>query len=242
MKTNKSQEKLYKTLKPLVNDFTKLCRQNLKNKTEEEDFCIKFTPEDKQFNIDKYITDNFKKELICSICKSLFKNPYTCYKCNIPFCFLCIKDELIVHSKCPSCFEMIFLDMMQPSNQEHLNILNEPYNCPFTGCLVDINLSYLKDHIVECLFKYKNREYCDKIIHTDNSIDPYMKTYLYDYMLGLSFNKPSVNCIDLTGNVNLAAAKCKKDLTTLSDKYAKTILELQELSKKTNDKLKKLIK
>jgi hypothetical protein len=243
MKTNKSKEKLYKTLKPLVDDYSKPCRR-CKKHPPGDDICIKFLEEEKEFNIENWITKNFKPELLCKICKSLFKNPYTCYKCNTPFCYLCIKLRLGSHSKCPNCFEMIFLEMLQPSTHDYLKIYNENYKCPFDGCLAHITLADLKEHMAECIFKHKQQGggYCDKLIHADVASDPCMKTYLYDYMLGLTFNKPvGISKIDLTSNVNtVQAVKYKQELTTLSDKYAKTILELQEASKKTNEKLKNM--
>jgi hypothetical protein len=240
MKNNEKDKILYKKLKPLVDDFSKPCRKEERKLTDDE-IRIKFQKE-KEFNIDDFITSTFKKELLCLVCKSLFRNPLTCYKCNTPFCEPCITEQLNLHSKCPKCFANIFLEMMQPATQDFLKAYNENYKCPFQGCIDKFLLKDLKEHLENCLFKFKHSGYCDKLIYMDNAKDPYMKTYVYDYMTGLSFNKPCGSSIDLISVGGVKRVDFKDDITKLADLYRKTIIDLQERTKKTNEKLKKNIK
>lgn len=241
-----SNSKVYKTLKPIVNDHTKLCKKGHKNHDkctrQPEEIKIKFTKENK-FEINNFILHNINEDLRCIVCKLLFDNPITCYKCNTSFCTQCITKQLELHSKCPKCYQLIFIDLMKP-DLAHEKEYNSPFKCPHKDCHEVFLLKDLNRHLENCLFVRKRSEYLDKLIYNDNHAnDPNMQKDLFDYMRGLTIYQPNKQNVEFKTDLKVNELIKKNNEMKLQFKkfneYAnKTMVDMFESSKVTNCKIK----
>lgn len=73
-------------------------------------------------------------ELLCFKCKKLFTNPVGCYKCGKVYCMDCLDFELNEHSRCIYCYDIIFKDIAEQTQQ----IVDQAYrensaHCPYRG-------------------------------------------------------------------------------------------------------------
>jgi hypothetical protein len=194
----KSKEKLLNALRPIVNDFTKPCKKEMKQKLLEETaneapFKLKFE-EVKEYNFDDYLKEQVNEDIRCLICSKLYEDPLSCYKCGRHFCAPCIKSELVKSSRCPSCFCLIFFEMMQNADSNHIENYNlTNIKCPHKGCKEEVNLKDIKSHIDSCIYKestHHQQQNINKILFNDNATDPYMKVHMLNY---LKISNKSIN-------------------------------------------------
>ena len=232
-----TNSKIYKILKPIVNDHTKLCKKDHKKQKSQEDVKIKFSP-DQNFNITSYIEKNIDQHLRCLICKQLFKGPITCYKCNTPFCSLCITNQIEQHSRCPKCYQIIFIELMKPDFSLEKEY-NSPFKCPHKDCYEIFPLKDLNLHLANCLFDKKRSEHCDKLIYTD--YDPLMQKHLFEFMQGLSLYQPNIKQTEFKPDMDVQQlmkrnTELKSQLKKFNDYANKTLLEMSEYTKNTDRK------
>lgn len=55
--------------------------------------------------------DKMAQDLMCPICRNVFKDPYMLTTCGHTFCFYCIKKSISVRSKCPVCAIDVPMDL-----------------------------------------------------------------------------------------------------------------------------------
>ena len=97
---NKENKNLYDILKPIVHDYSKLCKKHNHSSSQRieeknDDSCIKLIFEEpKSKRIDNFIKSNVDKKFLCLLCENLLKDPMECYKCLNLFCTECIKKFL----------------------------------------------------------------------------------------------------------------------------------------------------
>lgn len=133
------------------------------------DIKIQFLAKNKKETGDQYIRSSVKEELRCKICKNLFVEPVCCYKCYSIYCFGCIKRETDTHFRCPSCFNIVFSEMMMYVEADYKeNYKKYSVNCPHEGCKESYNLNEIKQHLETCLFRIvNNTEKIQKISYSN---------------------------------------------------------------------------
>ena len=155
---------------------------------------IEFMAKTKKEIGDQYLKTNVDENLRCKVCKNLFTEPVCCYKCQAIYCFSCIKKEINAHSRCPSCYNIVFSDMMILMEADYKeNYKKYNVKCPHEGCKESYNLNEIKDHLNTCLFKVvNNTEKIQKISYSNvkkvnltkiKEDDIYLRHYLLNYNL-----------------------------------------------------------
>lgn len=197
------EQLIYNALKPVVNDYTKLCRKGTcRSKSKEKtsrssnsinfglsvqpEFKLEFLPQ-KEFDIEEFIKSNTKEEIKCQICGKFYTFPLSCYKCNKIFCSECIKAKLEKQHKCPKCFNIIFHELMPALDEEKIKSLqlNQSIKCPYTGCKESHSITNIKHHLENCIFREASNtkmKHVNKIIYQSDHADPCMKTHMLNYL------------------------------------------------------------
>ena len=155
-------------------------------KGESKDLKLKFV-DTRSFDVEKFMKSHTEEVLRCKICDKLLSDALSCYKCNKSFCGLCIKKELEAHSKCPSCFNIVFPEMLTPVDIESQEFYkSKELLCPFDRCKQLLNLTNARSHIEECIFNKvseEKKQHITKIISLENKTDPFLKTHMLDYLI-----------------------------------------------------------
>lgn len=239
---SKVKEKIYKSLKPIVNDFTKPCKKTTCNHRQNiEEIKLEFSPTKNDDNVLKEVHEIFK----CGICLDLFNKPVSCYKCNRIFCSDCIEKRLQDYAKCPKCLNMIFFELMPSVSEDCIEQYNQiTIKCPYEGCKDTFNLNEFKKHRETCVFKGKTRTDNQNVCHIlpRAKEDPYMKFHMMDYMRNLNYNKSqilkerSTNCVLDNKNIHL-----QNGMMSLTENVSHLIDELAHLKEATNIQIKGMI-
>lgn len=262
------ENEIIEALKPIVNDFTKLCRKstsptkrgcnhghshnNCKSETK-LNLKLKFIEEKEIKNenwngLEEYIKLHIEAELKCPLCNDLFNEPLVCYKCESIFCSECIKSHLKKSHKCPSCFSMIFLNLLNKAD----DIVKENYNkvlikCPNKGCRDTYNANEIKGHYELCVFKDNSTDrvkHINKIVY-QNEDDPYVKNHMLNYLSTLNSddcvksqsNKENSD-IKIAEQLQMQLIQLKGKLKYTNDYIFQTTSELAQATKNTNEVLK----
>lgn len=133
------------------------------------DLKIEFMAKTKKESLDQYLRNNIEENLRCKVCKNLFNEPVCCYKCYTIYCFSCIQKLTNAHCRCPSCFNIVFSDMMILMEADYKeNYKKFSIKCPHEGCKESYNLNEIKQHLSTCLFKIvNNTELIQKITYSN---------------------------------------------------------------------------
>lgn len=261
----KENKNLYDLLKPIVHDYTKLCKKNnhsvsgITKKTERNDqSSIKLIFEEpKSKRMDNFIKNNVDKIFLCSICDSLYKDPLECYKCLNLYCTECIKKKLEEFKKCPKCFNMIFQEMMRTVDMEQMDSYKlARVKCPFVGCRENLRLKEIEEHMGICIFQdmtENKKKNLNKLIFKNDSEDPLMKTHMLNYLKEV--NKSLTKLTNNNSNnmretkpltledlgFNSMLPNLKIQMTNLNDYTSGIMGEMTKVTKLTNANLKNLI-
>ncbi len=188
--TNISSNQRFNQSKISIKNENKSINKSVSN----NELKIEFAAKTKKEIGNQYLRTNVEENLRCKVCKNLLVEPVCCYKCQAIYCFSCIKKETNEHSRCPSCYNIVFSDMMIIKDTEFKeNYKKYEVKCPHEGCQESYNLIEIKEHLATCLFKVvNNTEKIQKISYSNvkkvnlNFIkedDIYLRHYLLQYTM-----------------------------------------------------------
>jgi hypothetical protein len=257
--TTKKTQELQNALKPVVSDFSRPCKkdesgkkinspkksENSMLKNPEATLRLKFFDQ-KNFDTEDFIKSHTDEKIKCIVCNGLLIDPVSCYKCSKNFCSKCIKSELLKHNKCPSCFNMIFPELMPQVDLLSDGLKGKEIDCPYIGCKDKNSIMNIRTHLDSCIFKNiksSKQKHVNKIIHQDPATDPLMKLHLLKF-LKTSNSKVSYR-EDFSKKPGIEFSSklpdFKSQVGILNDHISKTILDLAKSTKITNEKLKNMI-
>lgn len=141
------------------------------NKDSKSGTMIQFMPVNKKESNVDFLKNNIEENLRCMVCKNLFKEPVCCYKCLAIYCFSCIKRETDEHCRCPSCFSIVFSELMIYMEADYKeNYKKYNLKCPNEGCKESYNLNEITEHLSSCIFiLVNNTEKIQKITYSNTS-------------------------------------------------------------------------
>ena len=123
-----------------------------------------------------------KRDLFCSICHEVLRNPQTCQNKEHPFCLDCISEHLQFSPTCPECREHLTPETLKDPSRFLKNDLSElKIKCDYNerGCPGYVLLENLQHHVDRCGFApvICGNEGCgmevnkrDKEIHEERSL------------------------------------------------------------------------
>ncbi len=96
-----------------------------------------------------------KRDLFCSICHEVLRNPRTCQNKEHPFCLACISPHLQITHTCPKCREHLTPETLKNPSRFLKNDLSElKIKCGYNerGCPGYVLLGNLQRHVDRCGF------------------------------------------------------------------------------------------
>ena len=96
-----------------------------------------------------------KRDLFCSICHEVLRNPQTCQNKEHPFCLDCISEHLQFSPTCPECREHLTPETLKDPSRFLKNDLSElKIKCDYNerGCPGYVLLENLQHHVDRCGF------------------------------------------------------------------------------------------
>ncbi len=96
-----------------------------------------------------------KRDLFCSICHEVLRNPRTCQNKEHPFCLACISQHLQISHTCPECREHLTPETLKNPSRFLKNDLSElKIKCGYNerGCPGYVLLGNLQRHVDRCGF------------------------------------------------------------------------------------------
>ena len=96
-----------------------------------------------------------KRDLFCSICHEVLRNPRTCQNKEHPFCLACISEHLQFSLTCPECREYLTPETLKDPSRFLKNDLSElRIKCDYNerGCPGYVLLQNLQHHVSRCGF------------------------------------------------------------------------------------------
>ena len=96
-----------------------------------------------------------KRDLFCSICHEVLRNPRTCQNQEHPFCLNCISEHLQFSHTCPECREFLSPETLKDPSRFLKNDLSElKIKCDYNerGCPGYVLLENLQHHVDRCGF------------------------------------------------------------------------------------------
>ena len=96
-----------------------------------------------------------KRDLFCSICQEVLRNPRTCQNKEHPFCLDCILEHLKFSDTCPECREHLTPETQKDPSRFLKNDLSElKIQCDYNerGCSGYVLLENLQHHVDRCGF------------------------------------------------------------------------------------------
>jgi hypothetical protein len=146
--------------------------------------------------VQKDISKEIPKSLLCNICKKLVKNPTKCYQCKALFCRECLLNILEKNHKCPKCFKIISENLIKNTGLEN-EFKNTYIKCKYTGCKESVNLYEYEEHLKVCPFKnIKDSLEIDNLVYFDSlpfNQDPYSNSVLMNYSVKKAENDINLN-------------------------------------------------
>ena len=110
---------------------------------------------DKHGYDERRFEDPVKRDLFCSICHEVLRNPRTCQNKEHPFCLDCISEHLQFSHTCPECREHLTTETLKDPSRFLKNDLSElKIKCDYNerGCPDYVLLENLQHHVDHCGF------------------------------------------------------------------------------------------
>lgn len=186
--------------------------------------------------------------MLCFLCKKIITDAVKCYKCKTLFCHHCIFTFTKKTHKCPKCFNIVNMKLMESVD------IKEEYDkfivkCPFAGCQDKINLNTLLEHVTSCAFrnvKEEARRNVDRFTLVPYEEDPYTKTHLLNFLNSLNEEEVKYKSSLVMGSQPFRADERLAEFIEISNnklkEIQKSIDDIANITKVTNDKIKKELK